>query len=79
MGHLRRNFTRLALLGPIPSCLSDPRTRVLSHSVVSDCLRLHGLQPTKLLCPWNFPGKNPGMGYHVQGIFLTQGSNLCLL
>ena len=52
---------------------------LLSHSVVSDCLRLHGLQPTKLLCPWNFPGKNPGMGYHVQGIFLTQGSNLCLL
>ena len=35
-------------------------------------------------CPWNFPGKNTGVGCHFlpQGIFLTQGSNshlLCLL
>ena len=37
--------------------------------------------PTRLLCPWNFPGKNTGVGSHFlpQGIFLTQGSNLCLL
>ena len=38
----------------------------------------------RLLCPWDFPGKNPGVGCHflLQGIFLTQGSNphlLCLL
>ena len=26
--------------------------------------RPHGLQPTKLLCPWNFPGKNTGVGCH---------------
>ena len=34
-----------------------------------------------LLCPWDSPGKNTGMGCHslLQGIFLTQGSNLCLL
>ena len=34
-----------------------------------------------LLCPWNFPGKNPRVGCHfiLQGIFLTQGLNLCLL
>ena len=33
------------------------------------------------LCPRNFPGKNPGVGCHflLQGIFLTQGLNLCLL
>ena len=33
--------------------------------------------PTKLLCPWNSPDKNTGMGCHflLQGIFLTQGSN----
>ena len=35
-------------------------------------------------CPWNFPGKNTGVGCHfiLQGIFLIQGSNprlLCLL
>ena len=30
-----------------------------------------------LLCPWDFPGKNTGVGCHflLQGIFLTQGSN----
>ena len=43
--------------------------------------QLHGLQPTRLLCPWDFPGKNTGVGYHflLQGIFLTQGSSLHLL
>ena len=32
-------------------------------------------------CPWDFPGKNAGMGCHflLQGIFLTQGLNLHLL
>ena len=24
----------------------------------------HGVQPARLLCPWNFPGKNSGVGYH---------------
>ena len=36
----------------------------LSCSVVSDSLRPHGLQPARLLCPQNFPGKNTGVGYH---------------
>ena len=27
---------------------------MLSHSIVSDSLRPHGLQPTRLLCPWGF-------------------------
>ena len=33
-----------------------------------------------LLCPWNFPGKNCAVGCHflLQGLFPTQGSNLCL-
>ena len=33
-----------------------------SHSVVSDSLGSHGLYPIRLLCPWNFPGKNTGVG-----------------
>ena len=33
-------------------------------SVVSDSLRPHGLQPTRLLCPWDSPGKNTGVGCH---------------
>ena len=30
----------------------------------------------RLLCPWDFPGKNTGAGCHflLQSIFLTQGS-----
>ena len=43
-------------------------------------LRPHKPQPARLLCPWNFPGKNSGVGCHflLQGIFLNQGSNLPL-
>ena len=50
---------------------------VLSHSVVSDSLWLHGLRPARLLCPWDSPGKNTGVGCHalLQGIFPTQGLN----
>ena len=50
-------------------------------SVVSDPLWPHGLQPARLLCPWDFPGKNTGLGYHflLQGICLTQRLNPCLL
>ena len=35
----------------------------------------------RLLCPWDFPGKNTGVGYHflLQGIFPTQGLNPGLL
>ena len=51
-----------------------------SPKVVSDSLRLHRL-PTRLLCPRDFPGNSTGVGSHflLQGIFLSQGSNPCLL
>ena len=35
-----------------------------SHSVVSDSLPPHGLQPTRRLHPWEFPGKSTGVGCH---------------
>jgi len=40
-----------------------------------------GLYSTRLLYSWNFPGKNTGAGCHflLQGIFLAQGLNPCLL
>ena len=52
--------------------------------VPQSCLTLlwpHGLQPTRLFCPWDFPGKDTGVGCHflLQGIFPTQGSNPGLL
>ena len=37
---------------------------LFSRSVMSDSLQPHGLKPNRLLCPWNFPGKNTGMGSH---------------
>ena len=36
----------------------------VSHSVLSNSLRSHGLEPTRLLCPWDSPGKNTGVGCH---------------
>ena len=37
--------------------------------------------PTRLLCPWDSPGQNTGVGCHtlLRGIIPTQGSNPCLL
>ena len=50
-------------------------------SVVSDSLQPQGLSLTRLLCPWDSPGKNTGVGCGalLQGIFPTQGSKLHLL
>ena len=54
---------------------------VFSGSVVSDSLQPHGLQPARLLCSWDSPGKNTGVGSLslLQGNFLTQESNQDLL
>ena len=61
----------------VPAC-------VLSRSVVSTLCDPMDWRPASFLCPWDFPGKNTGVGCYflLQGIFLTQGSNLhlsCLL
>ena len=57
--------------------LSGPHLTLISHSVMSNSLQSHGLQPSRLLCPWDFTGKNTGVGCHslLQRIFSTQGSN----
>ena len=49
--------------------------------VMYDSLRPYGLQPARLLWQWDSLGKNTGVGCHflLQGIFLMQGSSLCLL
>ena len=41
----------------------------------------NGLLPIRLICPWDFPGKNTGVGCHflLQGIFPTKGWNNYLL
>ena len=53
---------------------------VLSRSVVSLCDPKDYIQPARLLCPWDSPGKNTEVGFHalLLGIFPTQGLNLGL-
>ena len=48
---------------------------------LQSCPTLYDPMDTRLLCPWDSPGRNTGVGCHFpfQGIFPTQGSNLHLL
>ena len=41
-------------------------------------MQLHGLGPARLLCPWDSPGKNTGVGclFLLQGNFLEPGIKL---
>ena len=48
---------------PFPSPMHESEKWKSSRSVMSDPQRPHGLQPSKLLCPWDFPGKSTGVGY----------------
>ena len=48
--------------------LSSFHFQSVSHSVMSDSLHSMDCSPTRLLCPWNSPGKNTG----VDSYFLLQ-------
>ena len=47
---------------------------MLNHFCLSDSLQPYDLQPARLLCPWDSPDKNIGVGFHtfLQVIFPTQ-------
>ena len=49
---------------PFPSPMHESEKWKWSLSVVSDPPRPHGLQPSRLLHPWDFPGKSTGVGCH---------------
>ena len=49
---------------PFPSPTHKIEKWKWSRSVVSDSSRPHGMQPTRLLHPWDFPGKSTGVGCH---------------
>ena len=49
---------------PLPSPMHESEKWKRSRSVVSDSQRPQGLQPTRLICPWDFPGKSIGVGCH---------------
>ena len=63
---------------PFPSAVHESEKWKWSRSVVSDSQRPHGLQPTRLLCPWDFPGKSTGVGCHcllqqsIKDVFLKK-------
>ena len=50
-------------------------------SAISDSEKPYGLKPARLLCPWDSPGQNTGVGCcaFLQGIFPARGLNLHLL
>ena len=70
----RGQITRLA--SSLVPCCAKSLQLCLTLCNPMDCSR-----PASLLCPWDSLGKNTGVGCHalLQGIFLTQGSNLPLL
>ena len=49
---------------PVPAPMHESEKWKWSCSVVSDSSQPHELQPTRLLCPWDFPGKSTGVGCH---------------
>ena len=65
-------------------CSMRVRVCVLNCFSRADSLRPYGMQPVRLLCPLDSPGKSTGVGCHalLQGICPTQGlimHLLCLL
>ena len=49
---------------PFPSPMHQSEKSKWSRSVMSNPQRPHGLQPSRLLRPWDFPGKSTGVGCH---------------
>ena len=49
---------------PFPSPIHESEKWKWSHSVMYDSSWAHGLQPTRVLCPWDFPGKSTGVECH---------------
>ena len=75
-----------AIILPVIKCLleMDPVSATMLLLLVSQlwltlCSSMV-CSPSPLLCPWNFPGKNTGVGCQslLQGIFLTQADSLPL-
>ena len=50
---------------PFPSPMHESEKWKWSRSVVSDSSQPHGLQPSRLLHPWDFPGRSTGVGINM--------------
>ena len=73
LGSVRFSYSNSLLCVYVCVCV---RACVFNCSDVSRSLWLYGLQPTTLLCQWDFPGVNTEVGcqFLLQGIFPTQGT-----
>ena len=58
---------------PFPSPMHESEKWKWSRSVMSDSEQPHRLQPTRLFRPWDFPGKNTGVGCHFQCMKVKSG------
>ena len=83
---LKKYLYLLSLMSYLSSICGLPKCAIVKFCCYCCCqscliLQSHGLQPARLLCLWNFPVKNIRVGRHflLQGIFLTQELNPCLL
>ena len=86
---LPRDWTRISCIGRwiLYHCTPWEAPDTINVSVcsvalaTSDSLWPREPQPARLPCPWDFPSKNTGVGFHalLQEIFLTQGLNPSLL
>ena len=77
------NFSQQCFIFSVHKSFTSFARPCCCYLVTKSCLTLlrpHELQPARLLYPWDFPGKNTGMGCHVllQGIFPTRRLNLYL-
>ena len=78
---------KIKVFSQFKSILRFPEVQYAKEQEKNTCaqscptLQPHGLQPARLHCPCDSPGKNTGLGCHflLQQIFLTQGSNSYLL
>ena len=76
-------FQHVSCVTRFPLCCSmiSMKVKSVTHSVLSNPLQPRGLQPTSILCPWDFPGKDTGVDWILfsKGIFLIQRRNPGLL
>ena len=78
-------FNRLSFcfVNSLLCCAKELLSLTRSHLkvlVASNSVTPQAVQSARLLCPWNSPGENTGMGYQtlLRGIFSTQESKLGL-
>ena len=71
--NIKMNPPQVYMCSPSWTLLPPPSPYKWNHSVVSDSLQPHGLQPTRLLCPWDSPGKNTGVGCHFLKLSECEG------